>query len=382
MNRGRFFTLGLGLALGLAACSSDDGGEESAPSFTVVSFNAGLAVGFVPAANERAPLIGDAIAGLAADLVCVQEVWFPEHVNAVKQAAAAKYPNQIFVPDDPGNVGTTPACSEADTKPLLDCAVANGCDKVCEDELVGCFLENCGTQFFAAQPPCKECLQANVGLALDKIIGNCQGGTAEYAYGGAFGIGLLAKDPILEQEIVKLPATTNQRAFIYAKLDTRFGEVHAICTHLTPVHSDVPWPKATGSWKEEQTAQIDQLLAYAQSKAQGGQLLIIGDMNTGPAGNGYSAIQADSYQKFVDAGLSNPYAEKASNPCTFCTDNPLHDVDDKGDPVVIDHVLLKDFAGSTASKRVLDGTIDVTRCGEPFTAAYSDHYGVSVTISR
>ena len=254
MIRARFLTLGFGLVLGLAACSSDDGGEESKPSYTVVSFNAGLAVGFVPAANERAPLIGGAVAKLGADLVCLQEVWFPEHVAAVETAVAAAYPNRIFLPDDPGTVNTTPSCSDADTKPLLDCAVANGCDKVCEDDLVSCFLTNCGAQFLATQASCKACLQANVGQSLNKIITACQGGTAEYAYGGAFGIGLLSKDPILEQEIVNFPATTNQRAFIYAKLDTRFGEVHAICTHLTPVHKDVLWPKAMGSWKEEQIA--------------------------------------------------------------------------------------------------------------------------------
>ena len=67
--------------------------------------------------------------------------------------------------------------------------------------------------------------------------------------------------------------------------------------------------------------------------------------------------------------------------CTFCGANPLGSGDDNDDRV-IDHVMLKGFAGEATPSRILDQTVSgVESCGAPIDpAALSDHYGVQVTV--
>lgn len=51
----------------LSACSAS--GPE-----VLTTYNAGLAIGFVPGAEDRAPATAAAIGALDADVVCLQEV--------------------------------------------------------------------------------------------------------------------------------------------------------------------------------------------------------------------------------------------------------------------------------------------------------------------
>ena len=365
------------LALSWTACGDDE--TEAPASVTAITYNLGLAVGFVPAAVERATTTIDATAALDADVICVQEVWLPEHITELQAAAAASHPNSVFMAPDAGTVGAA-ACLPADTMELLACVSAAGCYDVCTDEVVDCVLLNCGAEFGALPPDCNGCLQANVGKPLAEIESSCQSESTEYAFGGSFGTGLLSKYPIIAQETKVLDSTTNRRGVLYAELDTPFGPVHTFCTHLTAVFSSIPWPKATGSWQEEQAAQIAELVAMVEEKAGAdGQVMVMGDFNTGPAGAAYDAEVAANYDLFTAAGLASPYADSADATCTFCGANPLIGGDEK---VVIDHVFTRSFAGTPTSRRVLDGSLEVTSCGEPLSAAYSDHYGVSVSITR
>ncbi|MBI4704113.1 MAG: hypothetical protein HY744_23640, partial [Deltaproteobacteria bacterium] len=137
-----------------------------------------------------------------------------------------------------------------------------------------------------------------------------------------------------------------------------------------------------GSWEEEQAQQIDELLAYVDEKAGTTPAIIMGDMNTGPAGASFVGEVPANYAKFVKAGLHSPYVERAAAQCTFCQTNPLvAGAADDSQSVVIDHVLLRSFAGVAMAERVLDQPIQVETCGKPIAAAYSDHYGVMVSLS-
>jgi endonuclease/exonuclease/phosphatase family metal-dependent hydrolase len=374
-------TLALGLPiLGFAACSTDETTAEPGPSFTVVSYNGGLARGFVEATDARAPLTIEALAAVVADVICVQEFWLPEHVDALKAATQAGYPNSVFLSPDNGTT-TTAACAPADTLDLRTCVTANGCDLVCADKLISCSLMTCSTEAFALPPECLACVQANIGNPLDDIIAICEAESGEYAYGGSFGIGLLSKSAIKAQDTLVMDSTTNRRGVAYALVDTPLGEVHAFCTHLTAVFSDIVYPKTTGSWEEEQAAQIDEMILWAESKAGGGQIVIMGDMNTGPAGDGYIAEVPQNYQKFVDAGYANPYAETAGAPCTYCGDNPIVSRgNDDNESVVIDHILTNGFSVSGSGTRIIDGGVTVDNCDETINSAYSDHYGLAVTL--
>lgn len=368
----------------LLGCS-DDSITQPTPgggSLTAVTYNGGLAVGFVKAAETRAPLTSQAVADLDADVVCVQEFWFDEHVQLLASAAQAKFPHQAFTEPDPGTTGTA-ACTDAELEPLATCAETAGCPEVCSDDLVSCVLGNCGPEFTATPDVCRGCLQANVGKPYESVISTCKSETSEFAFGGSFGIGLLSKYPIEEQELTVLESSTNRRGILSGKVTTELGEVHVLCTHLSAVFADIPYPKATGSWEEEQRAQIEQMIGMADAKAGTGRAMLLGDMNTGPAGEGHIAEVPDNYALFVAAGFANPYLDAAGHPCTFCADNPIIAAESNDDTqsVVIDHVLVRGFTEPATIARVMDSPIEVESCGEQIASAYSDHYGVSVTFT-
>jgi hypothetical protein len=167
---------------------------------------------------------------------------------------------------------------------LLACITANGCDQVCPDQLDDCGLEHCLAELGALPPSCLTCVQSNIGNTLDDILTTCESPAIEYAYGSSFGIGLSSAYPFAQQEIKVFESTINRRAAIYASIETPVGQVHAFCTHLTAVFVDIPWPKPTGSWEEEQATQIDQLVAWANEKAGSeGRISLVSRALTSPS---------------------------------------------------------------------------------------------------
>jgi endonuclease/exonuclease/phosphatase family metal-dependent hydrolase len=370
------------LALANMGCSSEDG---EVGSITAVTYNGGLARGFVPGAEARQPLVAEAVAGLAADAVCLQEIWLASDVAAVKSASAGRFPTALFLdPTGPGMTGEA-ACTEEDLEPLLTCGTAHGCDVACGDELVACVVGNCGSEFGDLNtnaPACSQCLQANVGNPLDDIIDTCTTASSEFAFGGSFGIGIITNQSVSASDEKVFSSTTNRRGVVYARLDTELGPVHAFCTHLTAIFNEeeIPYPRPTGSWREEQAAQINELLAWANEKAGDEPVLLMGDFNTGPATATSAAVHPEHYQTLLAGGYSAPYAEHGQ-PCTFCEDNPLVGSDHDGS-VLIDHVFIRGFsAPETTSARVLDQSIVVPICDVDTPSALSDHYGVSVTVN-
>lgn len=373
------------LCAALAGCSDDETepeGKTCQPaSAHAATFNLGLALGFVDAAAERAPLTIQAVAGLDTDILCVQEVWTPEDVSALQGATAGTWPNNIFPAPQPDSNPGEPACTASD-QPLLTAlrtCVETNCADVCTDQLISCVLTECVTELTAVPGDCQTCLQANVGKPIDDILDACNSGSAAYAYEGAFGIGLLTHYPIVASEEHVFQSTTNRRAVVYAQLDTPLGPLHSFCTHLTAGLSSVEYTGPFGSWEEEQAAQIDDMINFVNEKAgSDGMVLLMGDMNTGPAGENYIAEVPGNFDKFVAAGFRNPYLEATDEPCTFCRTNPLVDgAPDESESVVIDHNLFRNIGGETCGERVLDQPMDVPEyCGAPVSLPPSDHYGV------
>lgn len=368
-----------------AGCSDDE-----IPTFVAVTYNGGIAPGFVPGATERLPLTAAQVGAIEADVVCVQEFWLPDAVAALKAATEGAFPHQIYVDPDPGMPTSGAACDPTESEELVDCAVAAGCDQVCPDDLATCALGSCSMEFNAVSEECQSCIGGNIGLPFDQIISNCQAEAVEYSYEGQFGIAILSKHPITASDTTVLTSHFNRRGIIHAQLDTPAGEVHAYCTHLSAVFSDndgdglpdIPFPEATGSWEEEQADQITALIALTESQAAGKQILLMGDFNTGPAGPGYEAEVPENYQLLVDAGFANPYLETDGHQCTYCADNPIiaGDTADDESSAAIDFVLLKGFPGAATGTRIIDDEIEITSCDETEASAYSDHYGVSVAI--
>src|SRR5262245_56122168 len=89
-GRMRGGALVVGISGVLVGAWGDDDGEGAdmgaAGPATIVTWNLGLAPGFVDFAAERAQLGAEAVAGLDADVVCLQEVWQEEDVAKVLAA--------------------------------------------------------------------------------------------------------------------------------------------------------------------------------------------------------------------------------------------------------------------------------------------------------
>lgn len=364
-----------------------DAAPEPQPVADFVTFNAGLAYGYVLYAEERQPEIGPAIAALeGVDVVCLQEVWAPEDVQAVLTATAAEFPHShwydtTLLP----NEGAEPACNAAEAGALRTCAEANDCENA-PGGLVACVQANCGAEMTALQPECLQCLVANIGGTLDQMFEACAQGSTLYLYDGANGLLLLSRLPLTGQDQLLLDSTFNRRAVLYARA-TGGGDVPLaiFCTHTTPEFDGVDYPGELGSWADEQAHQIDQMTAWIDEKAEEGDLVVLmGDMNDGPAlPPDIEGELEDNFAKFLDAGFSAPYAASQDAACTFCDANPLNPADTRN--VLIDHVFVKGGPAnpSFSAMRLLDeDVVTVTGDDGPLEVPLSDHYGVRVEVLR
>ncbi|MBN2797942.1 MAG: endonuclease/exonuclease/phosphatase family protein [Deltaproteobacteria bacterium] len=359
------------LALFLGGCSTD---------FTVLTYNAGLAVGFVPGAEGRAEGTAGATVAVDADLVCLQEVWQADHVALFEAAADGVYGDSYF-PEPSQRVADSPMCAAEDIEPLTTC-MNESCGDVCADELPTCLLENCALKFLSLEKLCMECVQANVGDTADGIQATCTAGGTHYAYDGSFGTGLLSKFPLREVEERVFDSTTNRRSVLHAVAEAPGGDVDVYCTHLSAVFSVIPYPREEGSWAEEQATQISELLAFVdESGDPDGRNMILGDLNTGPAVGDSVAEVPDNWALLAASGMTAPYVD-AAGVCTFCPDNPLNSADSDADGVVIDHVLLGGGLQGVDTARVLDEEITVEGCAGEVPGAHSDHYGLTVDVDK
>lgn len=375
-NRSRLAAGALCALLAFGCKKKDDPGTKE--PITVATYNAGLAVGFVPGTDSRAPLVADALSGLDADVVCLQEVWLPEHVSAIDSAVASSYPYR-FAPDP--QQSSDAFCAPGELDELLTC-IEDSCDFTCADAVPTCLFDNCSIDFIGLSKECMRCAMANVGEDPTTVAANCGESPVEYAYGGSFGTMLLSKHPIgvVDQQV--FASTSNRRSVMHAVVDAPGGEVSVFCTHLTAVFDTIPYPRESGSWDEEQLVQIEELNAFADDV--GGELkILLGDLNTGPGLDGITAEAPAGYAALVDSGWEVPYVD-IDGRCTFCADNPLLASADDDTSRLIDHVMTKGALSATDATRILDSTVTADSCAMPgvTTLALSDHYGVEVTLSR
>ena len=351
-------------------------GCPPAEPLTVVTYNAGLATGFVPGAQERAEGTSAAVAALPADVVCLQEVWDPAHVAIQEAAAAEAFPYRYF-PALSQDVGPDPACTAQNIEPLITC-MAEDCGDACVDELPGCLLEHCTLDFAGLEPDCMRCVQANVGSTPEEVDATCTSEATEYAYDGSFGTGILSAYPIDQTAEVVFESTTNRRSLLHAVVDAPIGRFDVYCTHLTAVFSLVPYPRDEGSWADEQLLQAQRLVQYVEAEGATERAVVLGDMNAGPVAGTNDSEQLPTWETLIE-GMDAPYVDQDER-CTFCPENDISSVDSDARGKLIDHVLLSGWDGETTSDRVLDEALDIQSCGETIPGAHSDHYGVLVTI--
>jgi endonuclease/exonuclease/phosphatase family metal-dependent hydrolase len=374
--------------------------------FRVATYNAGLAVGVLKYADERAEPLVNALAEQPVDLLCVQEFWLEDHWRRLASTMSSALPNTFrLAAEEKG--GT---CDEAEVAPLVECAMAS-CSGAKGQEIATCLLGSCTSALTRLSAGCFQCLAANPRGKPDAIARACvspngvrngsapspkgapsvksagsrasgRGGTEQFrVYSGSYGTGILTNAEILERDVRILPSALDRRAALYTRLATPIGELNAFCTHLTANIASVPHP-ARSSWRRDQAAQIDALLAFVEEKARDRPTLLLGDLNTGPAIAPHIApTLPDHYARFVERGFLNPYASQRDVQCTYCFDNPLEG--GRGTRgLLIDHVMLRNFSGQIrAGEQIMRPPVVVEPAGKPVRIGPSDHYGVSVTLS-
>jgi endonuclease/exonuclease/phosphatase family metal-dependent hydrolase len=379
-----------------AGCGDSEGegnnGDAASASFT--TYNAGLARGFVDYATARQQPVADAVASLDSDVVCMQEVWLYEdeqgdwsqgQIDAIVDASAETFPNSYYeITEDSG--GEAANCNDDDTGPIESC-VAENCADVSDDNLAGCALSNCDTEFNSLSSSCQQCIGANIGGSIDDIIGACTGdvGGSSYSYNGHNGLLLLSKHELTNTEFEVLDSEVVQRAVLHATVNVpEFGEADVYCTHLqADLSGSLPYPEdgQFSSYEEEQAAQIDAINAYIEQTAQTDNVVLLGDMNNGPAVGSLSAAFPDNYAKFTGEGFMNHYLDQADPACTYCGSNSLVGGDGER---AIDHVLYRftDDVEATSSVRILDETQTISTEEGDQDLHLSDHYGVTTRFTR
>lgn len=362
----------------LVACKSEKEPPAGTPEpLTVASFNAGLALGFVPGAESRTPLVAEALAGMDADVICLQEVWTPDQVAAIEAAVADVYPHRHFPAAQQSPDAT---CGATDLDPLVQC-LTDSCDSTCADEVPDCAFSACAVPFVLLPLDCMRCAMAHVGDDPAEVAESCVSDPVEFAYGGSFGTGILSKKPLQGVEEHVFSSTSNRRGVTHAVVDAGVS-VDVYCTHLTAVFDTIPYPRAVGSWQEEQVVQVDEMLSFLDETG-GDHRVLVGDLNTGPAVEAQGIVSEAfvSYDALVEAGAADPYLELDGR-CTFCASNPILSQTGQTDDVLIDHVLTWGMEASAAT-RILDGEVSAETClagVDLSTSALSDHYGIQVTI--
>lgn len=387
-----------GLILALAAFGCDDGDDDTgagggggedmgvqAQALTVATFNAGIARGFVNHAGPRVPAVATALADIDVDVLCLQEVWDVPDREAIEAGAGLAHTYNI--PADAGECEGS-ACTDDEVDPLLACYAPN-CADAPPGTIVECANEFCPDQVSSLSGPCITCIAGALTdeATIDDLIGACgpeANAAGCYAYDGSFGTDIVSRYPLADTDALVFESSLNRRAALYARIpDTPQGEVHVFCTHLSAVFENIPHPGEAdgGTWEAEQRAQIEAMRAWIDEKAGDGKVIVMGDFNTGPAvADRVLAEVPDNYEALI-AGFDPTYSGQDDADCTFCGDNPLVTGVDRDKSVLLDHVLIRGFAGASSTGAViLDQQITLDIDGMPVEAALSDHYGVQVRI--
>lgn len=370
------------LPFGSLACllASSCSSEPTIEGFEVraATFNAALAPAFAPLVSERTePVLGALTASSSSlDLLCVQEFWLEQHWQALAASVANELPHTLRLPPRPGS-GT---CTPEELGALGQCLQA-ACPDATGENLVACATTSCAAEVTALRPGCLSCIMNHISEDFSTCVGP-EVAADPAIYGGAFDVGMLSRLPIAEHDSKELSSYFVRAAVLYAKLEVPgAGPVHAFCTHLGSPLDIVPYGGSYSSWHDEQREQVKELLAFIHEKTQDkGRVLVLGDMNNGPAHQSIQGEWADNYAALTAEGLQDRYLLQTDAACTWCDDNSYHP---GATPTLVDHILERGFedASATISRTYVDPVTFNLEDGS-ITANLSDHYGLRGVIKR
>ena len=326
-------------------------------TFRVATYNAGLAVGYLPHVTERVPHVIDALAALDVDVLFVQELWLDEHWAQLRERLRPTFPHALR----PAAIAPpTPSCSETQLAPLVACAKTH-CGGLRDEPLARCVVEHCAKHGLALPAGCLNCIASEIRGSIEDIATRCVGSVATesarggyaalLAYGGSFGTGLLSRAPLESPDELVYLATINARGAVYA----RTQGMHVFATHFSPGGA-------------EQPPQVDALVRWVDTHAPRGEpAILLGDLNTTAGSALFGTLER--------AGFREP--DVLDRRSTF--NHGLGNGHVRDDGWRIDHVLVRDVADHVTSRRILDAPVTLA---SGVRTTLSDHFGVLATIDR
>lgn len=389
----------LTLAIVLPACSnsgSSDADNLRVDSLKVTSYNVGLALNFVPFTNERLVANTELLSDYDSDVICFQEVWLDEQVQAITQALPDAYSDIYFV--EPEQIfSESAACTDEEIVPFTQC-VNTQCAGLSGADLVACAPAQCSTPLFELPPVCLDAVISSVGIpdvTVDAVIEAITQPAGKFAFGGSLGLILASKYPLEAREFQDLidDSTSNHRGALYAEITVN-EQTHVVgCTHPTANLSiDYPSSGKHGSWEGENRFMMEQMIAFAGNKAGDNPTLFAGDFNCSIANpsTGVDSDFADNCQLWLNAGYSDPAGDQL--PCTFCyEDNLLLQAEGASGGLMLDHVFVKnlDAVSRLVARRIFDEPVAIEALippselqpeDSPMLTHPSDHFGVELDV--
>jgi endonuclease/exonuclease/phosphatase family metal-dependent hydrolase len=389
-------------ALLLSGCA-DNNNNNNGDSLTVTSYNMGLALNFVPYTPERLPVNEQLVMEYESDVICFQEVWLDDQVEAITNAVSENLP---FIYSVPPEQIFSEACTSAEVADLETCA-NTFCSGLSGPNLVSCVTNNqqCVDALGDLPPTCQTAVFAGVGLpniTVDALVDLVtQPSVGVFAFDGSLGLILASRYKLSNLEFQDFidNSSSNHRGALYAEINVN-EQTHVIgCTHPT-ANLSVPYPTAGnfGSWGEENRFMQEQMITFVNNKAGNNPIYFAGDFNCSiaNASNQVDADFADNCQLWLDDGFTDPAADQLG--CTFCSDENLILIGEKvpggagGEGnTLLDHVFIKNVENSNeiTAERVFDDPVEIQSLDpvqelsledSPLTTHPSDHFGVKVAI--
>jgi endonuclease/exonuclease/phosphatase family metal-dependent hydrolase len=389
----------------LTACSSGGNNNNNdkektvkTESLTITSYNVGLALNFVPFTNERLVVNEELLADYDNDVVCLQEIWLEEQVEAITDAMSDTYPEIYTVPPEQ-IFSEDAACSNDDLDGLVQCLDAQ-CPGLTGADLVSCVPVQCSDPLFQLPPVCLDAVIGSVGIpdvTVDDVIEAVTQPAGKFAFGGALGLILASKYPLEAREFQDFieDSTSNHRGALYAEI-TLNDQAHVVgCTHPTANLSiDYPPSGRHDSWEGENRFMQEQMIAFANDKAGENPILFAGDFNCSiaNASNGVGADFAENCQLWLLDGFSDPAADEL--PCTYCDSENLILEADPGDVIenlLLDHIFIKNMVTTKpiVADRVFDDPVSIEAttppselqpADSPMMTHPSDHFGAELEL--
>jgi hypothetical protein len=322
--------------------------------------------------TRRGPII-TAVRGLASDFVCMPGVYSDDDKSAIVAATLTNLPYSYWVADgfdtvvdDPtdqnGNTPpapTDPACpiaAQGELSALVQCIEAacvpiapNDPNAMLPDDSLACIYQSCNDQVQALEQNAPECwlcaygqFQSYTSFATTEM--ECTTNPAAgLGWGGASGVLLLSRYPLMDVSQWVLPSTLQRASLLEASVEIQSGTNLDVYCGILETPGDgmlIPYTGPYGNgqtgadaWRQELQLQVEKVVArvQTQSAARGRRAVVAAQWSTGPTVQDAPDAGADQVlppnnpESFAVLSAAFPQASPPAYvpACTFCVSNTL-----------------------------------------------------------